>query len=91
MRDNPTFLLTICASAASNALAGRLGPAQIGIARALEGNPDLRASNLTDLTPFRRAKDSPRSPKISAKQAFLSDHDACLRRPQVNETGAFCV
>jgi hypothetical protein len=57
MRDNPTFLLTICASAASNALARRLGPAQIGIARALEGNPDLRASNLTGLTPFCRAKD----------------------------------
>jgi TolB-like protein/tetratricopeptide (TPR) repeat protein len=57
MRDNPTFLLTICVSAASNALAGRLEPAQIGIARALECNPDLRASNLRDLTPFRRAKD----------------------------------
>ena len=28
MRDNPTFLLAICISAASNALAGRLEPAQ---------------------------------------------------------------
>jgi tetratricopeptide (TPR) repeat protein len=57
MRDNPTFLLTICMSAASNALAGRLQPAQKGIAQALECNPDLRAFNLKDLAPFRRAED----------------------------------
>jgi hypothetical protein len=57
MRDNPTFLLAICIFAASNALAGRLEPAQIGIARARECNPNLRASNLRDLTPFRRAVD----------------------------------
>jgi len=57
MRDNPTFLLTICMSAASHALAGRLQPAQKGIAQALECNPDLRASNLKDLAPFRRAED----------------------------------
>ena len=57
MRDNPTFLLAICISAASNALAGRLEPAQIDMARALECNPDLRASNLRDLAPFRREQD----------------------------------
>jgi tetratricopeptide (TPR) repeat protein len=57
MRDNPTFLLAICISAASNAFAGRLEPAQRGIARARECNPNLRASNLRDLTPFHRAKD----------------------------------
>jgi tetratricopeptide (TPR) repeat protein len=57
MRDNPTFLLTICTSAASNALAGRLEPARKAMARALELNPDLRASNLRDLAPFRRAED----------------------------------
>jgi TolB-like protein len=57
MRDNPTFLLAISVSAASNALAGRLQPAQKGIAQALECNPDLRASNLEDLAPFRRAED----------------------------------
>ena len=57
MRDNPTFLLTICISAASNALAGRLEPAQKAMARVLEFNPDLRASNLRDLAPFRRAED----------------------------------
>ena len=57
MRDNPNFLLTICISAASKALAGQLEPAQKAMARALELNPDLRASNLRDLAPFRRAED----------------------------------
>jgi tetratricopeptide (TPR) repeat protein len=57
MREHPTFLLAICISAASNALAGRLEPAQRGIARALKLNPDLNASNLRDLAPFRRAED----------------------------------
>jgi TolB-like protein len=57
MRDNPTFLLTICISAASDALAGRLEAAQKAMARALELNPDLNASNLKDLAPFRRAED----------------------------------
>ena len=51
------FLLAICISAASNALAGRLEPAQKAMARALECDPDLRASNLRDLAPFRRAED----------------------------------
>jgi TolB-like protein len=57
MRDHRTFLLTICISAASKALAGQLEPAQKAMARALELNPDLRASNLRDLAPFRRAED----------------------------------
>ncbi len=57
MRDNPTFLHSICISAASNAFAGRLEPAQKAMARALEFNPGLRASNLRDLAPFRRAED----------------------------------
>jgi hypothetical protein len=56
-RDNPTFLHSICISAASNAFAGRLEPAQKAMARALEFNPDLCASNLRDLAPFRRAED----------------------------------
>jgi TolB-like protein len=56
-RDNPTFLLAMCISAASNALAGRLEPAQKAMARALERSPDLRASNLINSTPFRRAED----------------------------------
>jgi TolB-like protein len=53
----PTFLLAICIFAASSALAGRLEPAQRGMARALECDPDLHASNLRDLVPFRRAED----------------------------------
>jgi TolB-like protein len=57
MRDNPTFLLAICASAASNALTGRLEPAQRAMSRALECDPNLHASNLRDLAPFRRAED----------------------------------
>ncbi|WMT74673.1 adenylate/guanylate cyclase domain-containing protein [Bradyrhizobium sp. Ash2021] len=56
-RDNPTFLLAMCISAASNALAGRLESAQKAMARALERSPDLRASNLINSTPFRRAED----------------------------------
>ena len=54
---DPTFLLAICISAASNALAGRLEPARKAMARALECDPNFRASNLKDLAPFRRAED----------------------------------
>jgi TolB-like protein len=57
IRDNPDFLLPIYIFAASNALAGRLEPAQKGMARARERNPDLCTSNLGDLAPFRRAED----------------------------------
>ena len=57
MRDNPAFLLAICISAASNALDGRLEPAQRAMSRALECDPNLRGSNLRDLAPFRRAED----------------------------------
>jgi TolB-like protein len=57
MRDIPTVLHAVCVFAASNAFAGRLEPAQNAMARALEFKPDLRASNLRDLAPFRRAED----------------------------------
>jgi hypothetical protein len=57
IRDNPTFLHSICISAAGNAFAGRLEPAQRAMARAREFSPDLRASNLGDLAPIHRAKD----------------------------------
>ncbi|MBR0874696.1 winged helix-turn-helix domain-containing protein [Bradyrhizobium tropiciagri] len=56
MRANPEFLLSTCIFAASNALGGHLGAAKKGLARAREINPDLRASNLEDLTPFRQAE-----------------------------------
>jgi len=57
MRDNPTFLLSICNFAASNALAGRPGQAQRGLVQALECRRDLRVSNLKDLVAFRRTED----------------------------------
>jgi tetratricopeptide (TPR) repeat protein len=57
MRDNPTFLLAICISAASHALAGRLEPAQRAMSRALACDPNPHASNLRDLAPFRREQD----------------------------------
>jgi TolB-like protein len=58
MRDNRgSFLMATCVSAASNALAGRSERARIDMVRALESNPGLRASNLGDLAPFRRAED----------------------------------
>jgi TolB-like protein/Tfp pilus assembly protein PilF len=57
MRERPNFFMAMCISAASNALAGRLEPAQRAMSRALECDPDLHASNLRDLAPFRRAED----------------------------------
>jgi tetratricopeptide (TPR) repeat protein len=57
MIGNPDFLLANCVLAASSSLAGRPEQAQSGVARALECNPDLRACNLGDLVPFRRAED----------------------------------
>jgi TolB-like protein len=57
MRENPNFLLAICMAAAGNALAGRPERAQKAMARALECDPDLHASALVDLAPFRLAKD----------------------------------
>ena len=57
LRDNPVFLLSICMSAASNALAGRLETAQRAMLRALECRPNLRTSNLADLASFRRPED----------------------------------
>jgi TolB-like protein/tetratricopeptide (TPR) repeat protein len=57
MRNRATYLVEICVSAASNALAGRPEPARIAMSRALECNPELRASNLGELIPFRRPED----------------------------------
>jgi len=57
LRDNSTYLVAICISAASNALAGRIEPAQMAMARALECKPELRVSNLRDVAPFRRVED----------------------------------
>jgi tetratricopeptide (TPR) repeat protein len=57
MRDNPSFLLAICGFVASSSFAGQPEQAQRGLAEALECNPNLRASNLTDLLSFRRTED----------------------------------
>jgi TolB-like protein len=57
LRDNPTFLLSICIAAASNWLAGRVEPAQAAVSRALEHDPAFRASDLRRLAPFRRPQD----------------------------------
>jgi TolB-like protein len=57
MRDHPALLLSICISAASNALAGRRATARRATLQALERSPDLRTSNLKDLASFRRPED----------------------------------
>jgi tetratricopeptide (TPR) repeat protein len=57
LRDNPAFLLSICISAASNALAGRLETAESAMLRALECRPNLRTSNLAEMASFRRPED----------------------------------
>ncbi|MGY3622387.1 tetratricopeptide repeat protein [Bradyrhizobium sp. USDA 10063] len=57
MRENPDFLLSMCNFAASSALAGRVEQAKRTVARVLERDPDLRLSNLRNLTPFRRPED----------------------------------
>jgi len=55
LRFNPNFVLATCVSAASNAVAGRLDLARRAISRALERDPNLRATNLRDL--FHREED----------------------------------
>jgi TolB-like protein len=57
LRENPNFVLAICLSAASDVLVGRLEPAKLSMVRALKRDPDLRASDLKDVIPFRREKD----------------------------------
>ena len=76
MRDNPTFLLAICISAASNALAGRLEPAQKAMARALELIP-ICAPPISEIWHhFAERRTSPCSPRVSAKQGFRSDRES---------------
>jgi tetratricopeptide (TPR) repeat protein len=57
IRENPNFMLALCAFAASSALAGQLGQARRIMARIEKTDPNLRVSYLRDLTPFRRSKD----------------------------------
>jgi TolB-like protein/Tfp pilus assembly protein PilF len=57
IRQRPNFVITICAAAASGALAGRLGKAREAMAHLRQLDPALRISDLKDLFPFRRSDD----------------------------------
>ena len=99
MRDHRTFMLPICISAASNALAGQLEPAQNAVARVLELNPNLRVSNLRDLAPFRRVEDfaafakglppqsRPSGVRLLASGALLNETDRPTHDTDVWELG----
>jgi tetratricopeptide (TPR) repeat protein len=63
LHGNPTYVVDICVSAASNALAGQLEQAQIAMIRALECSPELSGSTLGDLAPFRHSEDLDRFAK----------------------------
>jgi tetratricopeptide (TPR) repeat protein len=63
LHGNPTYVVEIFVSAASNALAGQLEQARIAMVRALECSPELRGSTLRDLVPFRRSEDLDRFAK----------------------------
>jgi TolB-like protein/Tfp pilus assembly protein PilF len=60
MRQRPDFVISICAAAASGALAGRLSDAQEAMARLRQLKPALRIADLKELSPFRRPEDSAR-------------------------------
>ena len=60
MRQQPNFVISICAAAASGALAGRLEEAQEAVERLRQLEPKLRISDLRDLFPFRRSDDAAR-------------------------------
>jgi len=59
-REKPDFHATLRYAAASNALAGRPNEAQQAMARLREIDPELRVSNLKDMTPLRRPQDRAR-------------------------------
>ena len=56
-QEQPNFLGTLRAAAATNALAGRLNEARGFIARALQLDPELRISNLKDRVTWFRPED----------------------------------
>ena len=57
MRQRPNFVISICAAAASGALAGRLADAEDAMARLRQLEPTLRVGDLRELSPFRRPDD----------------------------------
>jgi TolB-like protein/class 3 adenylate cyclase len=60
MRQRPNFVISICAAAASGALAGRVADAQEAMASLRQLAPALRIADLKELFPFRRRDDSAR-------------------------------
>ena len=74
IRDNPTSLLAICVFAASNAFAGRLEPAQTGMAQALDYTPICESPIQEISHHFDALRTSPDLPTVSAKQAFQNNH-----------------
>ena len=57
LQDAPNFHQALRMAAAGHALAGRLEIAQKAMGRLRQIDPDLRVSNLFELTPLRRAQD----------------------------------
>jgi len=70
LRESPDLHMGLRFGAASFALGGRLGDAQRIIARLHEIDPDLRVSDLKELTPLRRPEDLSRYEE-SMRQAGL--------------------
>jgi predicted Zn-dependent protease len=60
LREKPDYYVTLRYAAASNTLAGRAEEAQQALARLRQIDPELRVSNLKDLTPLRRPEDRAR-------------------------------
>src|SRR4051812_45071985 len=60
LREQPTYQTSLRASAAINALAGRLKQAQETMARLRLVDPTLRITNLEDRLPLRRPEDAAR-------------------------------
>ncbi len=60
LREKPDFPLTLRYAAASNALGGRLKEAEQAMAHLRQIDPELRVSNLKDMTPLRRPEDRAR-------------------------------
>jgi tetratricopeptide (TPR) repeat protein len=57
MRQRPNLVISICAAAASGALAGRLREARKAMSHLRQLEPALRISDLKELFPFRRSDD----------------------------------
>jgi TolB-like protein len=60
MRQRPDVAITVCAAAASGALAGRLSEAEEAMTRLRQIEPNMRIADLPALFPFQRPEDSTR-------------------------------